>query len=75
MEAAASNPKVASAVASATTMLGAGSIVDIINGWLGLISMIVGALVGCFVIRVNHVKYKILKRAYDNGETPENLDD
>lgn len=71
LEVAASNPKVASAVATTTTAVGASSIVDLLQGWLGVISAAVGIIVGLYVIRAQNVKYKILMRAYENGETPD----
>lgn len=74
LEVAASNPKIASAVGTATAAVGASSLVDLLQGWLGVISTVVGIAVGLYVLRAQHVKYKILKRAYDNGETP-NLGD
>lgn len=68
LEVAASNPKVAMAVAAATTSLGATSILQLLQGWLGIASLAIGCLVGLFVIRIHAIKYKLLRRAWENGE-------
>lgn len=63
---AASNPKIAIGVAATTTSLGAASTLELLQGGLGLASVIIGCIVGLFVIRVHAIKYKILRRAWEN---------
>lgn len=67
VETAASNPKVASIVAVTTTSLGAASTLELMQSVLGLVSLVIGCLVGLFVIRIHWIKYKILRRAWDSG--------
>lgn len=69
LEAAASNPKVASIVAVTTTSLGAASTMEMLQGWLGIASLAIGCLVGLFVIRIHIIKYRLLLRAWENGES------
>lgn len=67
IEVAASNPKVAMTVAAATTSLGAASAMEWVQGALSIGSLLIGCLVGLFVIRVHMIKYRILLRDWENG--------
>lgn len=69
IETAASNPKIAMGVAATTTYLGAASMMEVIQGALSVVSLVIGCLVGLFVIRIHMVKYKLLMRAWESGET------
>ncbi len=69
LEAAASHPKVASAVAAATATRGASSILSDVQTILGLISLGIGCIVGLYVLRIHHIKGKIYQRMYDQGES------
>lgn len=71
LEVAASNPKVASAAGTTIAAVGTSSLVDLLQGWLGVISTAIGIVVGLYVLRAQHMKYKILLRAYENGEAPD----
>lgn len=69
LEAAASNPKVASVVAAATSSMGLASIMAQVQTVLGLISLAIGCVVGLYVLRINSIKRKIYQRMWDNGES------
>jgi hypothetical protein len=69
LEAVASNPKVASAVAAATASMGTASLLSEIHTFLGVISLIIGCVVGWYVLRINAIKRKIYERMYENGES------
>lgn len=73
VEAAASNPKVATTVATGTTLMGGMMALDQIQTFVGTVSVIIGCVVGVFVILVHSMKYKLLKRAWDQGELPKDL--
>lgn len=68
LDAASSHPAVGSTIATAATALGAASMMGFIQGVLGLISMLIGILVGLFVLRLHWIKYKILKRAWEKDD-------
>ena len=68
IEAAASHPMVASTVAVSTTTGGFISVMMQAQSVLGFVSMAIGCVVGILVIRVYWIKYKLLKREYDQGE-------
>lgn len=61
------SPKVATGVALLTTSLGASSALEIVQGFLGFVSLMLGCLIGLLVIRIHVIKYKLLKRAWDQG--------
>ncbi len=69
IEAAASHPTIASAVAASTTTMGTISILSQTQTILGIISVAIGCMVGLFVMRVHWIKYKLLKRQWDTGGT------
>ena len=69
LEAVASNPKVAGAVAAATTSMGAASLLSQIRTFLGIISLLIGSGVGIYVLRINAIKRKIYERMLENGES------
>jgi len=69
VEAAANHPAIASTVAASTTAMGTLSILSQTQTVLGIISVAIGCVVGLFVIRVHWIKYKLLKRQWDNGGT------
>lgn len=73
IENAAINPKVATTVSATTTIMGLSAALDQIQSGIGIISLVIGCIVGIFVVRVHSMKYKLLKRAWDNGETPTDL--
>lgn len=49
LENAISNPKVATAIAAGTTGLGAAARMELIQGWLSIISMCVGIVTGLLI--------------------------
>lgn len=67
VEAIASNPKVASVVAAATTTMGAASVLSEIQTVLGLISLAIGCVIGLYVLRINKIKLQIYERMRDQG--------
>lgn len=69
LETVASNPKVASSVAAFTGSSGVVALLSEIHTVLGAISLLIGCVVGIYVLRINAVKHKIYKRMYDNGES------
>lgn len=69
LDAVASNPKVATAVAAATSAMGAASVLSQVQTVLGLISLAIGCVVGLYVLRSNRIKTKIYQRMLDNGES------
>ena len=69
LEAAASHPKVATAVAGATTAMGWASMLSMTQTILGSISLFIGCLVGFYVLRINMKKEKIYERMLQNGES------
>jgi hypothetical protein len=69
LDALASSPKVASTVAAATAGMGFASIMSQIQTVLGLISLIIGCVVGLYVLRIHAIKHKIYQRMWDNNES------
>lgn len=69
LETVASNPKVASSVAAMTSSMGAASLLSEIHTVMGVISLVIGCIVGIYVLRINAVKRKIYQRMYENGES------
>jgi hypothetical protein len=75
IEAAASNPKIATLVAASTTGIGAATQLGIIDGWLSRGSMIVGLITAVVVlgIQVIRLEMALRERAQSkkgNDETP-----
>lgn len=64
----ASNPKVASTIAVGATSMGYAGTMEMLHGIIGLTSMIIGCIVGLFVIRVHYLKGKQLQRALDASD-------
>lgn len=69
LENVAANPKVSSAVAAATTSMGAASLLSEIHTVLGIISLLIGCCVGIYVLRANAIKCKIYLRMLEKGES------
>lgn len=69
LEAAASHPKVATAVAVTTAGMGVSSLMSEIQTALGLVSLVIGCVVGLYVIFINHTKAKIYRRMLKDGES------
>ena len=69
IETAANHPAIASTVAATTTTAGMFLTLGTAQTILGMISVAIGCVVGLFVIRVHWIKYKLLKRQWDNGGT------
>ena len=67
LDAAASHPAIASAVAATTASTGAIAILSQTATVLGVVSLAIGCIVGLLVIRVHWIKYKLLKREWDAG--------
>jgi hypothetical protein len=56
IEAAASNPKLAAAVAASTTAIGAASKMEAIQGWLSVASMVVGIVTALVVLGIQLIR-------------------
>ena len=69
LETVASNPKVASIVAALTGSSGAAALLSEIHSVLGAVSLLIGCVVGIYVLRINSIKRKIYQRMYENGES------
>lgn len=69
LEAAASHPKVATAVAVATAGMGVSSLMSAIQTGLGIVSLAIGCVVGLYVVWINHIKAKIYQRMLKDGES------
>ena len=67
VDAAASHPAIAGAVAATTTTSDAIVVLNQTATILGVISIAIGCVVGLLVIRVHWIKYKLLKREWDTG--------
>ncbi len=74
-EEAISNPKVATGVAAAMGSLGGAAVLDLVQGFFAFVSLLLGCIIGILVIRVHLVKYKLLKRAWDNGGMDKGMGD
>jgi len=66
---AANSPKVAVAVSTATTAIGAAAAGELIHGILVNLSMMIGIIASSVLIKVHWTRYKILKRQLDNLES------
>lgn len=64
IETIASNPKVATAVATGTTSLGAAVQFDVLQGFLSLASMTVGIITGLVVLSIQVIKLVRVWRAW-----------
>jgi hypothetical protein len=65
---AASNPKVATGVASAVTAAGAAEKVGLIQGWLSTATMSVGLITASVVLAIQLIKLARTWRAYQKDE-------
>lgn len=70
VEAVASSPKVATAVAAGTASLGAAAKMDFIQGYLSMASMTVGIITGCVVLAIQSIKLVRVWRAW-RADQPE----
>ena len=72
IEAAASNPKVATVVAASTSSIGAATQFGIIDGWLSRCALIVGLLTAVVVLGIQIINFEMTlrKRAQDKKEHP-----
>jgi hypothetical protein len=72
IEAAASNPKVATVVAASTSGVGAATQFGIIDGWLSRCALLIGLLTAVVVlgIQIIHFELALRKRARDKKENP-----
>lgn len=72
IEAAASNPKVATLVAASTTGVGAATQFGLIDGWLSRAAMIVGLLTAVVVLGIQLIRLELAlrERAQAKKETP-----
>lgn len=71
---AASDPKIASAVHTTSATLAIGLTADVIQGWAAILATLTSVVGGLYVIQVNRMKYKHLKRLWEAGETPQKGD-
>jgi hypothetical protein len=73
IEAAASNPKIATVVAASTTGIGAATQFGLIDGWLSRGSMIVGLITAVVVLGIQLIRLEMAlrERAQDKKETIE----
>jgi hypothetical protein len=72
IEAAASNPKVATLVAASTSSIGAATQFGIIDGWLSRCALIVGLLTAVVVLGIQIIRFEMTlrERARDKKEYP-----
>ena len=72
IEAAASNPKVATLVAASTSSIGAATQFGIIDGWLSRCALIVGLLTAVVVLGIQIIRFEMTlrERARDKREHP-----
>jgi len=68
IEAAASNPKVATAIAAGTTSIGAAAKLEVIQGWLSVVSMGVGIVTAIVVLGIQLIR---LERAWRDRRSAE----
>ena len=70
IEAAASNPKVATLVAASTSSIGAATQFGIIDGWLSRCALIVGLLTAVVVLGIQLIRFEMAlrERAQKNRE-------
>jgi hypothetical protein len=71
IEAAASNPKVATFVAASTSSIGAATQFGIIDGWLSRCALIVGLLTAVVVLGIQLIRFEMAlrERAQKNKES------
>ena len=62
IEAAASNPKIATLVAASTTGIGAATQLGLIDGWLSRGSMIIGLITGVVVLGIQVIRLEMALR-------------
>lgn len=74
VDAAASHPAIASAVAATTVTGGVISVVSQVQTILGLISVAIGCVIGVLVVRVQWHKGNLLKRDWEKGTHRAQLD-
>jgi hypothetical protein len=65
----ASNPKVATAVSAAAAAAGTTAILNYIQTSLGILSLVLGCAIACYVLRINAKKLQIYQRMLENGES------
>lgn len=73
VEAIASNPKVATAVAAGTTTIGAAAKFDVLQGVLSMASMSIGIVTGVVVLAIQTIKLVRVWKAW-HAEQPEPKD-
>lgn len=73
IEALASNPKVATVVATGTASLGAAVRFDVLTGMLSIISMMVGIVTACVVLGIQTIKLVRVWKAW-KADQPEPAD-
>ena len=69
IEAAASNPKLAAAVAASTTALGAATRLEALQGWLSVTSMAVGIVTALVVLGIQLIRLEKAWRERRNDTT------
>jgi len=69
LEAAASNPKVATTVAVTLNALGTAALLSQLQTILGLVSLGIGCAIGIYALRCNITKNKIYERMLKDGES------
>lgn len=69
LETAASNPKIAGAVATVGGLLGYTSIASFTQTFLGILSLSISCVIGLYVIKINRTKDKIYERMLKDGES------
>lgn len=69
LEAAASNPKVAGAVAVSLNAMGVASLLSSLQTILGIVSLTIGCGIGIYALKCNMTKNKIYERMLANGES------
>lgn len=65
VEAVASNPKVATAVAASTASIGAAAKFDMLQSGIGMASLLVGFITGCTVLAIQLIKLVRVWRSWD----------
>lgn len=63
LENAASNPKVATAVAAGTASIGAAAKLDVIQGWLSVVTMGVGIVTALLICGIQLIRFEQAWRA------------
>lgn len=69
LEAAASNPKVATTVAVTLNAMGTAALLSQLQTILGLVSLGIGCAIGIYALRCNITKNKIYERMLKDGES------